>query len=471
MKILLIEPPPTSDKGNLRTLGSMGTFKADMAWPPLDLMIISGLLDKNGYETSIIDANTLRFNFSYVKDFIKKKEKPDLVVFTTSTPTICHDLRIADITKEVSPDIKTAAVGTHIMALPAETLKENKNLDFSILSESEMVILELLNAGLNPKNINGIAYRLGDEIVKNPPRPLWHDLDAFGFPSHHKVPLKHYRDPMMKRSPMTLTYTERGCINACIYCSSPFYSKVRQRSLPVVIEELKWIVFLGIKEIRFFDCGLTNYIDRAETLFDEMIKEKIDLTWACNVRADRFPLFIAKKMKEAGCHTVNIGAESADLEVLKNIKKNITPDMVEQAVSTAKKAGLKALVYFMLGLPGETHESIKKTVNFAKKIGPELITLGIATPHPGTKFYEHLDDKGYLITKNWSAYDPIKKPVYNYPGLSGDEIEQARDIGYRSFYLRPAYILKRFFSQRKIMDVVNNFKNFVGFMKRYVLKT
>ena len=470
MKILLIEPPPTSDKGNLRTLGSMGTLKADMAWPPLDLMIISGLLDKNGYETSILDANTLRLNFSQVKDCINN-EKPELVVFTTSTPTIYHDLKIADITKEVSPDTKTAAVGTHIMALPAETLKENKNLDFSILSESEMVILELLNANLNPEDIKGVAYRRGDEIVKNPPHPLWYDLDAFGFPSHHKVPINHYRDPLMKRSPMTITYTERGCINACIYCSSPFYSKVRQRSIPRVIEELKWIVSLGIREIRFFDCGLTNYIDRTNSLLDEMIKEKIDLTWACNVRADRFPLDIAKKMKEAGCHTVNIGAESADLEVLKNIRKNITPDMVEKAVLTAKKAGLKALVYFMLGLPGETNKTIKKTVSFAKKIGPELITLGIATPHPGTKFYEYLDNKGYLVTKNWSEYDPIKSPVYNYPGLSSAEIELARDKGYRSFYLRPAYILKRFFSQRKIFDVINNFKNFIGFMKRYVLKT
>ncbi|MBI4698242.1 MAG: radical SAM protein, partial [Nitrospirae bacterium] len=398
------------------------------------------------------------------------KEKPDFVVFTTSTPTIYHDLKIADITKEISPDIKTAAVGTHIMALPEETLRENKNLDFSIYSESEMVLLELVNAGLNPENIKGVAFRKGDEILKNEPRPLWHDLDGFGFPAHQKVPLKLYRDPMMKRGPMTITYTERGCINACIYCSSPFYSKVRQRGIAQVIEELKWIVSMGIREIRFFDCGLTNYIDRAGKLFDEMIKEKIDLTWACNIRSDRFPLHIAKKMKEAGCHTVNIGAESADLEVLKNIKKNITPDMVEQAVLTARKAGLNALVYFMIGLPGETKASIKKTISFAKKIGPELITLGIATPHPGTKFYEHLDRGGYLITRKWSEYDPIKKPVYNYPGLSGKEIEEARDRGYRSFYLRPSYILKRLFAQRRIMDVVNNFRNFVGFMRRYVFK-
>jgi radical SAM superfamily enzyme YgiQ (UPF0313 family) len=448
----------------------MGTLKTDMAWPPLDLMIISGLLQKNGYQTSILDANTLRLSFQEVRDQIQKVY-PDLVVFTTSTPTIYHDLKITDITKEVSQDIKTAAVGTHIMALPVETLKENKNLDFSILSESEIVLLELVNAGLNPEHIKGVAYRQGEEIIRNQPHPLWHEIDAFGFPSHDKVPLKHYRDPMMKRSPLTITYTERGCINACIYCSSPFYSKVRQRSITNVIEELKWIVSLGIHEIRFFDCGLTNYIDRTETLLDEMIKERIDLTWACNVRADRFPLRIAEKMKDAGCHTVNIGAESADLNILENIRKNITPEMVEHAVSTARKAGLNALVYFMLGLPGETKASMKTTINFARKIGPEFITLGIATPHPGTKFYEHLDKRGYLTTKDWSQYDPIKPPVYNYPVLSSAEIETARNNGYRSFYLRPSYILKRFLSQRKLFDVINNFKNFVGFMKRYVIKT
>ena len=127
MKIFLIEPPPASEKGNLRTLGSMGTLKTDMAWPPLDLMIISGLLEKNGYHTFILDANTLRCSFSQVKEQIRAK-KPDLVVFTTSTPTIYHDLKIADITKAVSPAIKTAAVGTHMMALPVDTLMENTNL-------------------------------------------------------------------------------------------------------------------------------------------------------------------------------------------------------------------------------------------------------------------------------------------------------------------------------------------------------
>jgi radical SAM superfamily enzyme YgiQ (UPF0313 family) len=467
--VLLIEPPRTAEKGNLRTLGSMGALKTDMPWPPLDLMIISGLLDKNNYKTAIIDANTLRMDFSQVKEEIKK-EAPDMVVFTTSTPTIYHDLMIADITKEVSQNIKTSAVGTHIMALPEETLRENENLDFTILSESEIVILELLKSGLDPRNVKGVAYRDAGTILKNPPHPLWHDLDAFGFPSHHKVPLRHYRDPMMRRSPMTITYTERGCINACIYCSSPFYSKVRQRSIEHVIEELKWIVSLGIKEIRFFDCGLTNYIDRTDKILDEMINQKIDLTWACNVRADRFHLDIAKKMKRAGCHTVNIGAESADITILKNIKKNITPEMVEKAVQTARKAGLNALVYFMLGLPGETKESIKKTVKFARKIGPEIITLGIATPHPGTKFYEFLERKGYLLTDDWSKYDPIKAPVYNYPELTSREIEEARNKGYRSFYLRPSYIWKRFLSQRTIFDVVNNFKNFIGFMKRYVIK-
>lgn len=468
--VLLIEPPPKSAFGNLRTLGSMGTCKADFAWPPLDLMIISGLLKKHGVSCKIYDANTLRASFDELRDVIKEAA-PRCVVFTTSTPTIYHDVKVAEVAKSVSPDITTIAVGTHITARHSETLNESEHLDIAVYSESELPILDLVKADYDPRPVQGIAYKDEEgDVHRNPPHPVCQNLDDFGFPTHDELPLDMYRDPLMKRAPMTVTYGTRGCINACIYCSSPFYNNFRKRTVEHVMSELRHIVDIGVKEVRFFDCGLTNDYSWCVQLMDGIINEKLDISWVCNSRADKLSEELIKRMKKAGCHSISVGAESANIEILKNIKKNITPDMVEKAVKMAKAEGVQVLVYFMLGLPGETRETIKETVDFAKRLKPDIITLGIATPHPGTEFYDILDRNGYLTTNDWSMFDPGGRPVYNYAHLAGQEIHDAMVRGYRSYYLRPSYILRRLKSLKSALDVKNNFNNFTGFIRRYVFQ-
>ena len=239
-EVLLIEPPATSRFGNLRTLGSIGTFKADMAWPPLELMIISGYLSKNGVQSEIFDANSTRADFNDVKQFIMG-HNPRLVVFITSTPTIYNDLKVADITKSVSKQIRTCAIGTHIMALPEETLKLCKSLDIACYSESEQIILNLVKADYNLKDVSGIYYRDNESnsIYKNSPQPVCENLDEFGLPAHDKVPLKVYRDPFLRQRPITVTFSSRGCVNhpPCIMCSACFYSNDRYRSVDSLLEE------------------------------------------------------------------------------------------------------------------------------------------------------------------------------------------------------------------------------------------
>ncbi len=468
--VLLVEPPPKSEMGNLRTLGSMGTCKTDFAWPPLDLMIISGLLRKHGVSSKIYDANTHRASFDQLKDVIKDAS-PRCVVFTTSTPTIYHDVKVAEVAKNVSSDIMTAAVGTHITACPEQTLRDSAHLDIAVYSESEFPVLELMKNDCRPQDVNGIAYKgENGNIHRNHPHPICENLNEFGFPAHDELPLQMYRDPMMKRSPMTITYGTRGCVNACIYCSSPFYTRFRKRTVGHLMEELRHLVDIGVKEVRFFDCGITNDQQWCTRLLDCMISEKLDLTWFCNSRADKITEDLVDKMKRAGCHSISIGAESANLEILKTIKKNVTPEIVERAVKMVQAARMQVLVYFMLGLPGENKDTMKETIEFAMKIKPDIITLGIATPHPGTEFYDILKSNGYLTTDDWSMYDPARFPVYNYPDLTGQEIHDAMVRGYRSYYLRPSYIIRRLKVLNSALDIKNNFHNFTGFMKRYVFK-
>jgi len=468
-EVLLIEPPSPHKKGVIRILGSLGTYKTNMAWPPLDLMIIDGLLNKEKIKSFIFDANGIGGNWEDIKEIVRLV-KPRLVVFTTSTTTIIHDLITAQVVKKNFPDSLTAAIGTHITALPEETLKLSPYLDIAIFDEPEMVILKLLKNNFSLEDTRGICFRKNGTIYKNPSGGKLEDLDFLGFPSHHKLPLSIYRDPLTERLPMTITYGSRGCINSCIYCCSRFYTPLRLRSIEKIVEELKWIEDLGIREVRFFDLGLTNDLTWAKRLFEEMLRNRIKLTWSCEARVDRINREMVRLMKEAGCCSIDIGVETGDREILKRIKKNITLEEVEEAVRIIKREKIKVMTHFILGLPGENKETIRRTIQFALKLNPDFMAMGIATPHPGTPFYDFLKENGYLKTEDWSYYDPIKPPVFDYPQISGEEIYKNLQHAYRKFYLRPGYIIKRIKNINSLDKLIREWDNLSGFICRFFKK-
>ena len=469
MKYLLIEPPRVDEYGNLRIMGSMGSYKADMVWHPLDMMIISGYLQKNGFDSTILDANALNIDLQETKKRIEN-ENPDVIIFTTSTSTIYSDLKLADIAKEVNKNIKTIAIGTHVSAVPLETLQLNTNLDAVVIdSEPEFAILSLIKNKLEFKNTNGFFYRNRNTIIQNKPNPRIMNLDDLGFPSHDKVDQNLYNDPLQKRKPFTMTYATRGCWHGkCIYCSCPFFFQpARMRSVQHIIKELEWIQSLGIKEIKWFDAEFNNFPDKTNELLDEMIKRKIDLTWSALARVDNLPKETIEKMKKAGCHTLHVGIESASPQILKNIRKNISLDQAEETVKNIKDSGINVLTYFMLGLPGETKETMQKTLEFAKKLDPVATTFSIATPHPRTLFHTWLEQNKLLKTKDYSKYNPSLPPVYDLPDLKSEEIYKFMKYAQKSFYLRPSFILKRLVEIRSFTQLKNGIKTFNMIRKRY----
>jgi radical SAM superfamily enzyme YgiQ (UPF0313 family) len=221
----------------------------------------------------------------------------------------------------------------------------------------------------------------------------------------------------------------------------------------------------------FNDATLTADIEWAYSLFEGMIKNNIKLTWNCSTRVDRVNNHILQLMKRAGCHTIAIGIESVDPIVLRNIRKNITPDQIRGAVSLISKNNINTIIYCVVGFPGETKDSIEKTISFLKDLNTTFITLGIAVPAPGTDFYRHVEENNYLLTKDWSLYDPMKKPVFSYPSISADEIEYYSRHGLREFYLRPGYVLKRILSIKSFIEAKTYLKNFIEFIKRYVMRS
>lgn len=474
MKVLLIEPPAVSKFGNQRIFGGNGSNKSDFRKPPLDLMMISGYLRKNGFDNTLLDANSLRKTLADVEEFLNR-ESPDVVFFSTSTCTIYKDLLIAKVAKEIRRSIVTVAIGTHVMALPEETFKESEYLDVIVYSgEWEQVCLNIVQNISNLKTARGIIFQESSgEIIKTSDQLPVENLDNLGFPAHDKLNKGAYGDPTSHRSPKTMVMGQKSCINNCSFCCQPAFfgaPSIRKRSVGHFLEELQWVQKLGFKEVMFNDATLTADSEWASSLFEGMIRNKIDLTWNCSTRADRINPDVLSLMKRAGCHTIAIGMESIDPAVLKNIKKNIKAEQIKKAVSLIKKEGINTIVFCVVGFPGETKESIEKTISFLKTLNTTFITLGIAVPVPGTDFYRYVEKNKYLLTKDWSLYDPMKKPVFSYPALSSDEIAYYSRYGLRQFYLRPKYILGRIKTIRSFSDAASYFSNFLGFMKRYVLE-
>jgi len=466
-RILLIEPPAPKNFKSLRVLGSIGSLKADMVWPPYDLMLIGGLLRKNDiYDFDIVDAQNLDMPFSDLKRIIKN-ENPEMVVFTTTNHSLSSDIKTAQIAKEVSKKIVTVVIGLSIRAIRDldKVLKKYSYLDIIVYNEAEYPVLNLIKSNYNPRNILGIYYKKNGKVVKNKPQPP-EDYNTLGIPTQDKIPLQIYKDPLMKRKPFTLVCCSRGCVGACKYCSSfPFQRPVRYRSIDNVLDELRLIQTLGVKEIKFFDCCFTNDLQWVEKFLKRMIEEEFDFSWICDVRADRIPTHILKLMKRAGCHTICMGGDSAEQSVLDSLGKGQSVKTVEDAVRRIKAEGFKLLLYFTFGHPAETKETMRKTIEFAKRLNPDIVTFGVMTPVYGTEFYNFLEKNNYLDKKaKIEDYDTIKPPVFSYPWLSSKEIYDMSVKGYREFYFRPTFMIRRI---AKTSSLKRDFNNFMILFKRY----
>jgi len=472
MKIMVLEPPPVSKYGNQRIYGGNGGNKSEFRKAPLDMLWIAGYLRTHGFDNFFHDANNSRETLSDVRVRLEC-QRPDVLFISTSTCTVYQDMEIARAAKQINPSCLTVGVGTHIMALTEETMKESPGLDVAIYSnEWEQVALDIVRNVSNLDGARGIVYRSQDgQLRRTIPHPELKHYDDLGFPAHDKLNKDLYRDPTMKRFPKTMVQFSRACIAKCNFCCQPaFFGNVMKRSVPSIIEELKWVQQLGFQEVFLNDATFTFDHKWNTEIFEAMLSHNIDLAWFCTTRAHCLNRELLKLMKRAGCHTIGIGMESADDQVLKNIKKGVRREQIRQSVAMVREAGIDALLFCVLGFPGETRESMKETIEFLKTVPASFITLGIAVPAPGTDFYRHMEQSGYLHHKQWDLYDPLKKPVYSYPSLSSDEIYDCAAYGLRQFYLRPSYLWDRIRSIRRPAELMTYASNFYGFMKRYVFR-
>jgi len=392
--------------------------------------------------SKMIDAPPHGLKFADIVDDVKAHE---LIVIHTSTPSFKSDCKTAGMIKELNPSAIVGFIGAKVAVEPEESLKACAAIDFVARNEYEFTIKEIAE-GRDWPTIKGMSYRNKDgAIVHNPEREILMDMDLL--PSvlpHYKRDLdtqKYFGGYL--RHPYLSFYTGRGCKSHCTFCLWPQTiggHKYRFRSIPVVVEEIKYIQknFPEVKEIFFDDDTLTDNHDRVEALALEL--GKLGVVWSCNAKAN-VPRKTLEVLKANGLRLLLVGYESGNQKILHNIKKGLLVDVARKFAKDCHELGIVVHGTFILGLPGETRETIQETLAFAKDVNPRTLQVSLAAPYPGTFLYNQAKENGWfasdidLLNEDGTQIAPL-----NYPHLSHTEIFDSVEDFYKKFYFRPSKI-------------------------------
>ena len=375
--------------------------------PPLGLSYLAGALSEAGVEVKILDLVVFPYSHARLQTLIEAF-KPQIAGLTAVTMTFDNAMGIIKDIKGIDPKILTIMGGPHVSFCARETLVGFPELDVVVIGEGERTVVELCrtaNNGLDLENVSGIAYRRGTDICYTAQREPIENLDELPLPDRKLLPLGRYRALNM---PISMT-TSRGCPFKCIFCvgRKMVGARVRYRSPENVVDELQYLNTLNFHQINIADDLFTANENHCLGVCNEIIERDLKLTWTSFARVDTVSDALLAKMKTAGCHAVSFGIESANPQILKTIKKGITLDQVEAAVGMCKRAGITPYASFILGLPGETPETIKETMDFGKRLKHLGLAFGfhLLAPFPGTEVREQSDQYGIrILTDNWSHY-------------------------------------------------------------------
>ena len=373
----------------------------------------------------------------------------DLVIMHTSTPSFPTDAKFAELLKQDNPNIKIGLVGAKTMVDPEGSLKATHAVDFVCREEFDYTCKEVAE-GLPLQDIKGLSYR-GDDgrIVHNLPRAILENMDELPFvaPIYRRdLKIENYFIGYLKH-PYVSFYTGRGCRSKCTFCLWPQTvggHRYRVRSAENVLAEVRWIKenMPEVKEIMFDDDTFTDTsnLPRVEAIAQGM--GALGMTWSCNAKAN-VPYKTLKVMKDNGLRLLQDGYESGDDQILLNIKKGLRTDIARRFTEDCRKLGIMIHGTFILGLPGETRETIESTIEFAKEINPHTIQVSLAAPYPGTTLYRQAVDNGWLQENdavNLVNDKGVQLAAISYPHLSKEEIFHSMEVFYKRFYFRPSKI-------------------------------
>ena len=431
MRILLVQPP------------SRNLQREDVVVPPLGLAYLAAVLEQEGYGVKILDAFAEGMSWNDFTEEIKRA-KADLIGIGGLTPTIDNTLRTIRICRPYAQYIVMG--GPHLSVHKQEFFKECPDLDFGIVGEGEEHFSQLvkrLAEGSDPGEIPGFV---GPEIF-NPPGKFIQDLDGIPFPARHLLPNPLYRYALWPGKKVTTMITSRGCPYRFIFCDkSIFGSKWRARSAKNVLDEMEQIVKdLKIRSIIIYDDLFTLDKHRVQEICEGILARGLRFEWKCEGRVDRVDEEMLRWMKKAGCSLIAYGVESGNEIGLDYLQKGITLPQIHRAFELTRKAEIRPMAYFILGIPVETFEQGLRTIELAKELNPDYAQFSILSPYRGTKLYEEAKAKGWYaeVEANNPFDKDQKRPVLLSENWSADALKEVLRLAHRKFYFRPGYILKR----------------------------
>ena len=437
--------------------------------PPTDLMYLAAVAEAEGCLCKITDYTLDKKTFgdfaADIKDF-----RPDFLVISTTTPTLDDDLRICSAAKRILPDIRIIAKGAHFLKFSEKVMERFYDLDMIVRGEAEMTFKEVIQ-GKEPSEIEGLTWRGPEGVISNPDRQFIEDLDSLPFPARHLIDNSLYVRPDNNK-PLGVIKVSRGCPYHCFFClASPVSgTNVRMRSPENIIRELRLCIEkYGIRDFIFWSDIFSMSKQWVMELCRAIIDSGLKFTWSANTRADTIDIEMAEYMRKAGCVMVSVGVESGNQEILNKTGKGITIEQIRETFRIFKKAGLKTLAYYLIGLPWETRETAEETIRFSIELDSDFASFFTVTPLPGTRFFEYVLENGLFDTGvdiiqlyEDSYYCPTVKGHY----LSKDEIAGLQKKAVRRFYLRPRYILKSLLRIHSWRELINYSKAALSIIRK-----
>jgi radical SAM superfamily enzyme YgiQ (UPF0313 family) len=333
--------------------------------------------------------------------------------------------------------------GPHVTALPQQTLQEEPCIDYGVVGEGEIPFLSLIEE--RPlSSIKSLVWRNGETIVVNQREALIDDLGSLPFPDYESLPLHSYGTFYSGNSVGMIS--GRGCRFRCSFCASRIthLGQYRVRPVEIFIDDIQRLLGLGIPRFDICDDTFTSIPSRVYEFIEGYQKSGLKARWSCQSRVDCLDRKMIREMHRAGLDTIHIGCESGNQEILNKNSKGIQLSQIREACVWCRQEGLTLYVYFILGLPYETEQTIRQTIDFAKALQPDYAQFSMLVPLPGTKVWEMASEGNIVrnLAKKWSDYDRYHKAIVALENVSDTQLATLYKYALRSFYLRPSYILQ-----------------------------
>ncbi|MBE0500493.1 MAG: cobalamin B12-binding domain-containing protein [Desulfuromonadales bacterium] len=460
-----------------------GSAKQDISrivniMPPLGLASIAAYLEREGLTADIIDCYAHPDSDSKIIDYLQR-HRPAWIGFSCTTSSFLDAVRIAKLAKSISAEIHTVYGGPHVSALKEVLLRDYPEVDIAVIGEGEETLHELMRAGFNHagsvpglvcRNAKGepesSGYRVSGLDLDTLPLPAYEKLE--GYPEVYKLPIFNY-----PKAPSTSCISSRGCPYACSYCDrSVFQRTFRFNSADYLYRHLKYLrEKFGIRHINFYDDQFTFQRQRVEDFCNLMINDPLGMTFNCAVRAEHIDFDLLKLMKAAGCWMVSLGIETGDEELLAQHRQNANLNMLADKIRLIKKAGIRTKGLLMMGLPGESEESIRRSMDYVFSLPIDDFNLAKFTPFPGSPIYETIHALGEF-DEDWEKMDCMSFQFIP-DGMTKERLEELFIRFYKTHFQRPkvllgyiAMIWKSPDSWRRFLGDILGFMSFIKSNKR-----